>query len=59
MVQSLAGLVSPFAGHAWGRDFAARIDRQVADILAEAIRRTGGQDMDLVKEVVAENPFGG
>jgi hypothetical protein len=38
--------------HAWGRDFAARIEKQSGKILAEVIDRVGDRDLDAVKEAV-------
>ena len=40
--------------HAWGRDFATRIESQADKILAEIISRIGHRDLDVVKEAVED-----
>jgi hypothetical protein len=40
--------------HAWGRDFAARIENQGEKILAEVIRRIVDHDLEAVKEGVED-----
>jgi hypothetical protein len=40
--------------HAWGRDFAARIENQGEKILAEVLRRIGDRDLEAVKEGVED-----
>jgi hypothetical protein len=40
--------------HAWGRDFAARIENQGEKIVAEVIRRIGDHGLDVVKEAVED-----
>jgi hypothetical protein len=40
--------------HAWGRDFAARVESRAETILAEVIRRIGDHDLDVVKEGVED-----
>jgi hypothetical protein len=40
--------------HAWGRDFAARVENQGEKILAEVLRRMGDHDVDVVKEGVKD-----
>ena len=38
--------------HAWGRDFAVRVENQAENILAEVIQRIGDRDLEAVKEGV-------
>jgi hypothetical protein len=45
--------------HAWGRDFAARIESQGEKILAEVISRIGDHGLDVVKEGVEDALAGG
>jgi hypothetical protein len=40
--------------HAWGRDFATRIENQGEKILAEVISRIGDHDLDVVREGVED-----
>jgi hypothetical protein len=40
--------------HAWGRDFAARVDSRAEAILAEVIRRIGDRNLEVVKEGVED-----
>jgi hypothetical protein len=40
--------------HAWGRDFAAKVDSRAEAILAEVIRRIGDRDLEVVKEGVED-----
>jgi hypothetical protein len=40
--------------HAWGRDFAARIENQCEKILAEVISQIGDHRFDVVKEGVED-----
>jgi hypothetical protein len=40
--------------HAWGRDFAARVENQGEKILAEEISRIGDRALDVVKEGVED-----
>jgi hypothetical protein len=45
--------------HAWGRDFAARIENQGEKILTEVISRIGDHGLDVVKEGVEDSLAGG
>jgi hypothetical protein len=40
--------------HAWGRDFAARVENQDEKILTAVISRIGGRALDVVKEAVED-----
>jgi hypothetical protein len=40
--------------HSWGRDFAARVEKQGEKILTEVLRRIGDHGLDVVKEGVED-----